>query len=284
MRRRRARILFWSVTLASGLLSLRGPSLGEVQASAAMLFAPVSRPAYTASLWASRVLQGEKPLDAASPRRPRSSDAVFKQNAQLRTQVLYLQGELLKLQEIHKDRSKLGQPLLAKCAAVAVVGSDGPVLNVVNNNFARLQRGMAVLQYGQTTVGIAGVVSAVGVASGQVRLVTDPQLRIEGEFVDFPANSAVPTPRKGPRPLVEGTGDGRCQVARFAQADLTEYGVKVGDWVTLQDEGWPAELTGLRIGRVTKFEPLAAEPGFTRVVVEPDVDFASLREVMVLVR
>ena len=284
MRRRRARVLFWSVTLLSGVMTLRGPKLGELQATAAILYAPVSSPAYSTSLWVSRVLQGQPPLDAASPKVPRSQQAVFAQNQQLRTQVLWLQGQLDELRAIHRDRSKLGQPLLSQCAAVAVTGSDGPVLNVVNNNFARLQRGMAVLQYGKTTVGIAGVVSAVGVAGAQVRLVTDPQLRIEGDFVHYPASQDVPESRNAPRPLVEGAGDGLCQVARYAQADLDAFGVRVGDWVTLKDLGWPGNLNGLRIGRVARFEPLASEPGFTRVVVEPDVDFSTLREVMVLVR
>ena len=284
MRRRTARNLFWTLTLSAGVMSLVGPGLHGVQATAAVLFAPVSWPAYRASLWAARVAGGQSPLDAASPRRPRAASAVYAQNAVYRQRIVALETQLDALKKLNRDRQRLGETLLPRLAAARVTGGDGEVLNVLNSDFATFRPRMPVLQYDAGGTGVAGVISAVGVASAQVRLVSDPRFVAEGQFVRFAAGSEAPQLLAGPKPLVEGAGGGKCRVARYREADLAEAGVRAGDWVVLADDKWPPELAGFRIGRVADVTPLADEPGFARVGVEPGVDLSALREVMVLVR
>ena len=284
MRRKRARNLFWTLTLSAGVYALIGPGLHGVQATAATLYAPVSWPAYRVSLWTTRVLAGGRPLDAASPNRPRALQAVLLQNDLLRSRVVSLEGQLEVLAELNRDRERLGKTLRPRLAPARVVGRDGEILNVLNSDFATFRVGFPVLEYDANGSGIAGLVSAVGAAAAQVRLVSDPGFVATGRFVRYPADSAEPVYLPGPRPLVEGAGRGRCRVARQPEADLDAAGVRVGDWVTLDDRDWPEELTGQRIGRVTKIEPLADKPGFARVDIDPTVDFAALKEVMVMVR
>ena len=202
----------------------------------------------------------------------------------LRERVVVLEQQLAGLKELNRDRQKLGLSLLPRLAPAKVIGGDGEVLNVLNSDFADFRVRMPALQYDAGGTGIAGVVSAVGAASAQVRLITDPRFVAEGQFVRFAADSAVPEILPGPKPLVEGAGHGKCRVARYRESDLADAGVRVGDWVTLADDKWQPELAGFRLGRVAGIEPIADKPGFARVDVEPGVDLSALKEVMVLVR
>ena len=288
MRRRSARNLFWTLAIGSGMYAMIGPRLDAVQGTVGLAFAPVTRVSYQASMWGTRVLQGERPIDAASPGRPRGLSKIAAENEILRERNRYLQAQLEELQKIHRDRSKLGQGLLARCAPASVVFRNGEndrdVLGVLNSDFADLKVGQKALQYGETTVGVAGVVSAVGVASAQVRLVSDPAFVVEARFARFSEEAGEATFLTGPNPVFEGAGNGKCRVARYREADLADSGVRVGDYVTVNDRTWDPALLGLRLGKVTKIEPLPDEPGFARLDVVPDVDFGKLGEVMVLVR
>jgi hypothetical protein len=74
-------------------------------------------------------------------------------------------------------------------------------------------------------------------------------------------------------------------VANLHMSDVEQSGLKAGDWMTLADQdGWPAILQGMKLGRVQSIRPLLAQPLFAEIVVKPDVDLMKLKEVMVLVK
>jgi hypothetical protein len=66
--------------------------------------------------------------------------------------------------------------------------------------------------------------------------------------------------------------------------DVTESGLTAGDWCVLDDPAWPAPLKWYRAGRVTEVRQASGNILFAEVTIEPVVDTARLRDVMVMDR
>ena len=286
MRRRHAKLAFWTLTVAAtaGTFLLPPDAAGPAQATAGGLLAPVSLPAYRVGRFVANVASVAYDEDALLSPAERSRARLERERDLLRVRNASLLSQLELLQTVHRDRAKLGKPLMARLAAGKIVGRDGTVVTVLNSDFAPFAVGMPALQYGPDGVGVAGVVSAVGLGTAQVRLVSDPSMRVIGGFVRADAEAGTMRRLETEPPLVEGDGFGACRVARHREADLDRAGVVVGDWVVLADAKWPEELLGMPIGRVTQIEPLVGEPGFARVEVRPTAELSSLGEVMVMYR
>ncbi len=283
MRRKRARTIYWLSLVGCAAMAIFGPRLGAVQSTAAMAFAPVSHPANRLGHWLAGGLAEEPAIDPGSPGAPRELTLIAEENLRLRQQVAQLTGELERLKQIHVDRQRLGQDILPWCAPVSVVGSDGDVLQVVNRSSTRLEVGMPALHYGPVHTGVAGVVSAVGLPGAQVRLITDPAVRIEGRFGRFDtAGNFVTLDTEAP--LIEGAGSGLCQVARAKRQDLDRVELRPGDWAVQADARFPEEMLYFRIGEVVAIEDIPDEPGFARVVIRPAVDLRAAKELMILAR
>lgn len=142
---------------------------------------------------------------------------------------------------------------------------------------------MPALHYGSAQTGVAGIVSAAGAGGAQVRLISDPSVRVAGRFGRFDAKTGEFVLLNTEPPLIEGAGNGACKVARARREELEREGMMIGDWAVLADASWPEHLTYFRIGRVEAVEDIPAEPGFVRVVIRPAVELRRLRELMVYV-
>lgn len=284
MRRKRLRILTWALIVGSIAMTLFAPRLGGLQATGALIVAPVSYPARGLGHWIAAPLAHEPPLDALSPDAPRDVQRVYEQNEMLAQKLLTLQGQLEELRALVRDRQKLGQSLLSLSAPAAVVGSDGETLFVVNNTGAAIEPGQPVLHYGSVRVGIAGAVGGVGARGAQVHLLTHPSVRLNARFARFLEDGTLDV-LDTEQPLVEGTGDGRMVIARHRLTDLEAAAVAPGDWIVFDDpqSHWPDALRYLRIGTVAGIEEIPDSPGFARVNVVPPVDLKAIREVMIVV-
>lgn len=283
MRRKRARTIYWLSLMGCAAMAIFGPRLGAVQSTAAMAFAPVSHPANRLGHWLVGGFAEEPTVDPVSPEAPRELSLVARENLRLREQVAQLTGQLEHLKQIHADRSRLGQDILPWCAPVTVLGSDGDVLQVVNRSSTRLEVEMPALHYGPVHTGVAGVVTAVGLPGAQVRLITDPAIRIEGRFGRFDADGNF-VQLDTEAPLIEGAGDGLCQVARAKRQDLDRVALQPGDWAVQADARFPEEMLNFRIGQVVAIEDIPDEPGFARVLIRPAVDLRAAKELMILAR
>lgn len=283
MRPKRLRILAWTVVIGSVAMTLFGPRLGALQAMGALVVAPVSYPARGIGNWIASPLAADPPLDALSPDAPRDVQRVYEQNEMLAQQLLSLQGQVETLRAIVRDRQQLGQSLLSRSAPAAVVGSDADTLLVVNHTGASLEAGMPVLHYGSVRVGIAGIVGDIGLGGAQVRLLSDPAVRLNARFARFLDEGTLDI-LDTEQPLVEGMGDGEMAIVRHRMEDLEAAAVEPGDWVVFDDPEsiWPEDLRYMRIGTVAEIEKIPDSPGFARVEVVPPTDFSTLREVMIV--
>lgn len=284
MRRKRARTINWLALAGMAALAVFGPRAGSLQATTALAFAPVSHPANRVGNWLAGALGDEAPADPVSPRAPRELRAVAEENDRLRQRIEQLQGHLAVLQQVNQDRQSLGKDVLPFCSALLVIGGDSDVLQVINTGRAKLSADLPVLHYGSVQSGVAGVIGSVGASGAQVRLISDPAVRIEGLFGRFDAATNQFVALSTEPPLIEGAGDGMCQVARAKRDEIDHEKLVVGDWAVLADRSWPEQLRYFRIGQVAEIQEIPAEPGFVRVLIRPAVELRGLKELMVFRR
>lgn len=173
------------------------------------------------------------------------------------------------------------------CTRVAVVGADGggrESLQISGSSFEGLRPGQFVLH----PRGIVGYIERPpGILGAQVRLITDPGVRIEAYFGNSkkdesgkPVFERVETPAV----LVEGVGQGAMRCTFLTMEDVQKGGIVVGSWVVVEDKEWDQRLHGRPLGKVVRVEPQPTAPLYADIRIEPVTSLTMLREVMVLTK
>ncbi|MDB5297882.1 MAG: hypothetical protein JWO31_3865, partial [Phycisphaerales bacterium] len=253
------------------------------------------QPARAVAAWATG--RGNGSAATADDRRP--ADAVVQENQDLRLTNAKLSYDLAELQKVAMERGKIDPELRNLCTPVAVLGGADP--NGVRDALSLRATGLSGFTDGMFVLHDRDVVGRLvtGKAGARVRLVTDPESRVQAYFVPFRRDARQAAVGAAPRPaneqdrrpadaynlpsrLVEGAGRGR-MVCRNIPFDLvTQVGLTVGDWVMVNDPEWPPALQGRRLGvvvRVTKAAKMMAE-----IEIKPDPELLLLREVLVLTK
>lgn len=249
------------------------------------ILAPVSSPVRSGAL----VLlpaRGGGP-DAGGPAgAARVQQSIVEENLLLRQELSSLTAQLEDLKRLNADRALLG-PVREQCIPVKVVGFDArparETLSVVTGASVYVAQDMPVLHTG----GLAGRLFAVGIGGAKVRLVTDPESRIQGRFGRFVRDDSGAVrfvELQTPPPLVQGLGSGTMAVRNLPIRELQQAGLAVGDWVVLADNTWPANLQGFKIGRVTEIGARTDGPLHADIRITPDTELTRLAEVMVMNR
>jgi cell shape-determining protein MreC len=254
------------------------------------LFAPVARPV--------RAIAGSfhERMSGPPPRDPRAPVQIAQQNRELIELNLQLMHEVEDLRRLNADRARLGA-LRPLCTPVPVIGPglDGrEALQLQASKASGLREGMCVIYSGD----MVGTLKQVGVAGGQVQLVTDPGYRVFGYFRTYraPVKAAARgnEPSKGEKGeagylrlgetvMVEGTGQGTMKCPLVTWKQVQEWGLAVGDFVMLEDDRFPRVAQGLRIGKVVSIAPRKGTL-HADLRIKPDNDFKRMSEVMVLTK
>jgi cell shape-determining protein MreC len=250
----------------------------KAQPQIQVLFAPVSLPARWVGGALERRLAGpEQPTD------PRPVAAIRELNDHLMQQNAWLTQELDDLRKVNNERKLVGD-IRKFCTPVPVIGSDSSnreSLAVGASSLEGLKDGMYVVYSG----GIVGKLQRSGLGGGQVQLVTNKGFTLTAYFGSF---------RKGPDGekhfvrlnkgafLVLGYGNGIMVCQMISVADVKNYGIRVGDWVMLDDPDWPHDLQNRRIGKVVSIDKRPGSPLYAEIRIRPESDLKKLKEVMVL--
>ena len=251
------------------------PVRGAVQG----MFAPVARPV---RLMASAVRgRFEKPADVRAPK------DITEENQRLRATVTSLMGQVEELQKLAADRRRL-KDVGQLCTPMMVIGSDAAARDSLTIS-GTVRDGVAVDMPVLHPAGLAGRVARVGVGGAQVRLITDPGVRMVcafGRYVDDGRGGTTYVPLKTVKlPLLEGQGKNLMIVRNLELKYVTdELKLKEGDTVVLDDRDWPAPLKYQRLGQVTSIVSRRSAPLFADIHVRPQVNLAGLREVMVMTK
>ena len=197
------------------------------------------------------------------------NEALYVENRKLRT-------ELLEMRRLAEESGRY-QRLLglrdatpAETVAARVIAIDAsPYFRIARVDIDRgegtVRRGMPVL----TPEGVVGKINRVSGKSSDVMLLVDPRSALD-----------VLIPRTGGRGILRGkSGDNsyRCNIEYLARGET----VKEGDAVVTSGVGG-AFPRNLAVGHVTRVIP-GAVGLYQEVEVAPDVDFARLADVLVVV-
>jgi hypothetical protein len=242
------------------------------------LFAPVSIPARWAGGALERRMAG--PVEQTDTR---PLAAIRDQNDFLQQQNAWLTQELNEERKLNQERELVGD-IRKLCTPVPVIGTDsgtGESLAVGGSSLQALKDGMYVVYSG----GIVGTLQRVGLAGGQVRLITNKGYCVIAYFTP-PGTEKGETqwPRLGGNVGVFGNGQGImvCTMVPFANIDKLK--IALGDWVMLDDPDWPKSLQNRRIGKVVSIDKRKDAPLYAEIHIRPDSDLKKLKEVMVLTK
>jgi hypothetical protein len=244
------------------------------------LFSPVSWPARKVA--ASLRERFDKPESSDH----RAAEDVKAENAELRTQVLNLSGQLDEMRRINQEFEQLGE-LRPLCTRFHVNGNDtSPTrdsLAIPATTFDGVEPMMPVI----FSVGIVGRIERVGAAGAQVQLITDPKFGASGRFARFVEGKPVIV--KTDQPFLTGAGRGLMQIANIPLRqtkgnvpDDPEAGVDVGHYIILDDPAWPLCLKSRVLGQVISISKQANAPTTALIRVQPILTLSTLREVMVM--
>lgn len=226
------------------------------------------------------------PKDAqGQPRRPADLQDEIEQKNVI---IANLSGQLDELRKRDAAQEALGE-LRKYCTPAQVWGGDAGVrqtLSLRGSTLDGLGNGMAVIY----PRGLVGKIELAGVGAARVRLITDMNFAVAAEFRRFEPSEKdasrgefhrVDTP---PFTCI-GDGHGRMAITNLRMAEVKQAGLKEGDWVTLADhDGWPTILQALKLGQVESIQEQKHLPLFADILVKPDQDLMTLRDVMVVVR
>jgi hypothetical protein len=254
----------------------------RVKGRVSNIFAPVAWPTNQLSGWAKQKLFGQHVRDDGSPHNPRTETELRVENSNLRIALMNLEGQIQRLAEDKAQRDAVGD---AKrfCTPYSVMGGDAAGrdgLLLSGSSFDGLRVGMKVLYSG----GIAGQLSRVGMGEARVMLVTDKQFSATAVFArvvkkpDGSLNFTILSPEAR---LLQGAGDGEMVMPNVPEKVIKELGVRLDDWVVLNDHDWDRVLAGYRLGYIVGIKP-SKSPGYAEVRIRPDQKLTALRDVMVM--
>jgi hypothetical protein len=226
----------------------------------------------------------EQPLHRAPADDPRTKDAIVRENDQLRQEIARLQITVDRLQGLESERQELGD-LQSMCVHVGVAGNDsggrdGLLLSASGAD--QLDQDAPVLY---SSGGLAGKLDA-RLGGARVRLITDEGFAETGAFIRFvDADGAVtPTRVPAPTPLVRGLGHGQIGIFGMKITDYVQAGLRVGDWVVLEDAAWPHAVQGRLLGKIVSCGESRQAPLFADIRLQPETDLSRLSDVWVLTR
>jgi hypothetical protein len=222
----------------------------------------------------------EQPLHRAPADDPRAKDAIVRENDQLRQEIARLQANVDRLQALESERQELGN-IQSMCVHVGVAGNDsggrdGLLLSAAD----QLDQDAPVL-YSDALVGKLDA----RLGGARVRLITDEGFAETGAFIRFiDADGAVTATHVFPNftPLVRGLGHGQIGIFGMKISDYKEAGLRVGDWVVLDDAAWPRAVQGRLLGKIVSCGESRQAPLFADIRLQPVADLSRLSDVWVL--
>jgi hypothetical protein len=244
------------------------------------LFQPVSRPVGSLAGWVHDRVGKAPPTDG------RDVQTIAEENESLRQQFVALSHAYNELLRRNAEWEKLGD-LREACNAVSVVGTDTgdrESLQVKATTFDGLRTG----QFALYPRGIVGYIERPpGMLGAQIRLITDPGVRVEGYFCNTVKDDAgqLAFERVQIPIIVEGVGRGamQCRTA-ITMEQVTANKIAVGTWAVVEDKEWDTRLHGRPLGKVVRVEPRPSAPLLADIRIEPVASLTRLREVMVLTK
>jgi cell shape-determining protein MreC len=204
----------------------------------------------------------------------RSDGQLTEENSRLRQQLIFLEQHLHDLQLVEEERKRLGK-LLDYFKPVSVIGGDA---SADRDSLSIMPASGVDLSPGKPVICNDGLVGKM-VEGRRVRLVTDRDFIVTGQFGRWEKSQWIPVPT--PKPSVRGIGHGVMRVENLTLEDAKQ--IKPTDWVIISDTtDYPDILQGRKIGQVESVRALPGKALFAEIIVKPSINLRQLSEVLVM--
>jgi len=240
------------------------------------LLIPISRPTYKIA----NAIRGRfetRPVDDT-----RDTSAIERENQALKQQIQAMRAEIDHLQQRAGERASLGG-FEEFCDRFEVTAADTGVhdgITITGSGISALHVDEPVLSSG-SVIALIGRISRAGAMAAQVRLITDPGFTVTGHFVSYSAASGA-TENKDLTAIVTGLGKTQMVIDNLSLQDVQHAGLQPGDWIVLNDDTWPRDLQGVRIGRIASIEALSRQTLFADIRLAPEQNLMHLSDVWVM--
>jgi cell shape-determining protein MreC len=238
------------------------------------LLIPFSRPVFKIAGGIRDRAQTPQPQDT------RDTRDIEQENIALKQQIQEMTAAIEELQQRAGERASLGG-FEAFCDRFEVVGADTGLheaIAISGSGIEQVRVDEPVLSSG-AVIALIGRVVRAGDLTAQVRLITDPGFTITGHFVVYSQTTGA-AENKDLQAIITGLGKGQMVIDNLPMEDVRH--LQQGDWVVLNDETWPRDLQGIRIGRIDSIEPLARQSLFADIRLAPEQNLMHLGDVWVM--
>jgi len=205
---------------------------------------------------------------------PRPDADVAAENFELKRQILFLTHQLEDLRLVEADRKKLG-PLLKYLDPVSVLAGDA---TPGRESIALTPTSDVDMAPGTAVLGGDGLLVGRLIAGRRVRLITDKDYTVTGQFGRWDKEKWTPLPV--PKPSVRGIGNGAMRIDNLTREESLK--LQTGDWVVLADNEYPSVVQDCQVGQVESIRPLPSKPLFAEIIVKPRADLRKLQEVFIV--
>lgn len=271
---------------AASALFLPDRAAAPLKNAVVAVFAPVASPVHRGSTWLENRV---RPISSRrDPNAPPGSEALAAENEKLLVENMSLARQLEDLKQLNSDRAQLGV-VRDRAVPARVIGLDAgtrQMLQVEGAEGLVFKEGMPAI----TPRGLVGRVVGGYRGAARVQLTTDPESRLQCAFARFSrddAGNVTGTTIDSPPPLVVGAGLAGLRVNSLSQRQVETAGVKVGDWLTLNDTAFEPtylQLKGYLVGRVVAINKSKVNPLMAEIVVEPPIELRRLKEVLIVAK
>jgi cell shape-determining protein MreC len=254
------------------------PNIANSLRGVGTLFAPIA--------WPARKV-GSAMRHRFAPEQPRDQRDVLDvktENAELKTLVANLSGQLEEMRRINGEMEQLGD-MRALCTRFRVLGNDPSPTRESLTITATASDNVAVHTPVLYSVGVVGRIDRVNALGSQVQLITDPNFRAAARFINSQRQILKTT-----QPLLVGAGRGGMEIVNIPLRETRgngapdSDGVAVGDFVVLDDADWPLGLKHRVLGQVDYVAKHEKAATFAMIRVRPILNLEMLSSVMVMNR
>jgi hypothetical protein len=243
------------------------------------LLIPISRPTY-------RIANSIRArFETRAVEDTRGAGEIELENVALKQQIQAMTAEINQLELRAGERASLGgfQQFCDRYEVTAADSGLHDAITITGSGVSGLRVDEPVLSSG-AIIALIGRISRAGAMAAQVRLVTDPGFPgFTAHFVSYSAAKGA-LENKDLLAIVTGSGLGKMSIDNLSVQDVHNAGIQPGDWVVLSDETWPADLQGIRIGRIGSIEPLPRQTLFADIRLAPEQELMHLNDVWVMTR
>jgi cell shape-determining protein MreC len=204
------------------------------------------------------------------------------ENQRLSGEVVLLQTQLEQVRNQLSEQQRMAQEGKTGLVSARVISVDAGGRDVIRIQSQNTAVGLEVDMPVTYSGGVAGRISTVGMGGqADVQLITDRQAKLMVAFGRFENGKFAMFSTLGSH-VIEGMGKDELRLDLLKQDEVKLSGLRLGDWVVLDDSKWPANMKGTRVGQISFIGQRQDATGFAEIRIRPSQSLTKLTQATVV--